>query len=179
MVDESELISLSLQQANVLFTSNHNNGFSTYLNVEMLNSLSTMQGFGHISIEDAFVKYNHNQTLNIKLGYFTPTFNSFNEIYNKFPLMPYAYRPFMYEKALANIINPEDICSYTLFRFIRASFLRLYVLRVMVSSNPLLAASFKERLLAPIRSQSFTASTVLDTSFILTFFRSFSTFICS
>lgn len=109
MVDESELISLSLQQANVLFTSNHNNGFSTYLNVEMLNSLSTMQGFGHISIEDAFVKYNHNQTLNIKLGYFTPTFNSFNEIYNKFPLMPYAYRPFMYEKALANIINPEDI----------------------------------------------------------------------
>lgn len=48
------------------------------------------------------------KALNIKFGHIVPTFNAFNEIKTKFPLLPYLIRPMVYESSFRYIIQPEE-----------------------------------------------------------------------
>jgi hypothetical protein len=113
--DSAEAMSFQLQQLNMIVSSDIGSDLFGYVNLEMTNSTNTILDFGGIAIEDVFVRYNYNKYLKVKVGHFTPRFNSFSQTYNKFPIIPYIIRPFFYEKAWAGMVPPEDILPQKAF----------------------------------------------------------------
>lgn len=89
--------SFTIQQANIMARSNFGKGFSGFLNLEFTNSFSSSEGWGDLSLQEAFVRYEHNNYLNVKVGQFLPSFNNMYEIYNRTPLLPFMMRPIVYE----------------------------------------------------------------------------------
>lgn len=87
------------QQLNLLFAKDLADSFSAFANVELTNSFSSKDGWGSVKLEEAWVRYNHSSALNVKAGLQIPTFNNLNEIKNRTPLLPYIFRPSVYEAA--------------------------------------------------------------------------------
>ena len=92
------------QQLNLLFAKDLTDSFSAFVNVELTNSFSSKDGWGSIKLEEAWVRYNHSSALNVKAGLQIPTFNNLNEIKNRTPLLPYIFRPSVYESAYSEFL---------------------------------------------------------------------------
>jgi len=97
--------SFSLQQLNLFFQKDLGKGLSSFVNIEAVNSFSTRDGWGSLRIEEAWVRYRTSRAFNLKAGLQIPIFNSFNEIKNRMPLIPYVIRPLVYESSLARQLN--------------------------------------------------------------------------
>jgi hypothetical protein len=89
--------SFTIQQTNIMARNNFGKGFSGFLNLEITNSFANGDGWGDLSLQEAFVRYEYNNLLNVKIGQFLPTFNNMYEIYNRTPLLPFMMRPIIYE----------------------------------------------------------------------------------
>ncbi len=105
---EEEQVNFNLQQANILMLSNLGKGFSGFVNLEITNNYSSSKFWGNFSLQEAYVKYDHNMNLKAKIGLFIPKFNNMYEIYNRTPLLPYLFRPIVYEASFWKMFNPED-----------------------------------------------------------------------
>ena len=92
------------QQMNIFLSKDINDHFSTFINFEFTNTYSSKKNWGAFSIEEAWIKYSRNNLINIKGGLFIPSFNNLNEIKNRTILLPYIFRPFVYETQLGSTI---------------------------------------------------------------------------
>ena len=102
--DKGKLSSYSLQQLNLLFRKEFGSSFSSFVNMESLNTYSSADGWGSLKFSEAWVRYNHDKALNIKVGLQIPTFNNLNDIKNRTPLLPYILRPAVYESSYETIL---------------------------------------------------------------------------
>jgi len=99
---------LYMQQANLFATSELGSGFSAFVNLEFTNNYSSNKFWGSFNLQEAYVKYQKNSALRLKVGLFLPKFNNLNEVYNRTPLLPYINRPLIYETSFWVVISPED-----------------------------------------------------------------------
>lgn len=100
---------MGINQLNIMASSSLSENISSYLNLEFTNNYSSSKGFGYFNLQEAFVRWDYRDYFKVKFGMLIPSFNSFYEIYNRFPLFPYIARPKMYETNLENVVNLFDI----------------------------------------------------------------------
>lgn len=92
--------SSSVQQLNLFFRKELSDRFTSWVNLEFVNSFSSEKNWGALNLEEAWVSYKYNDLLNVKAGLLTPRFNYLNEVKNRMPLLPYITRPLIYETSL-------------------------------------------------------------------------------
>lgn len=97
--------SFSLQQINLLLKKNFGERFSSFVDLESVNTYSTERGWGGMKFSEAWFSYNPNRKLNVKLGLQVPVFNNLNDIKNRTPLLPYLFRPVVYESSFNNFLQ--------------------------------------------------------------------------
>jgi hypothetical protein len=105
---QDETTTFTIQQLNVFFQQNLSARWSSFVNVQAVNSYDSQRGWGSMSIEEAWVRYHRSRRLNVKLGLLIPPFNRFNEIKNKMPLHEYIIRPLVYESSLAEVVAVDE-----------------------------------------------------------------------
>jgi len=87
----------NLQQLNLLFRKEFSESFTGWVNIEFANSFNSVNKWGQLSLEEAWVNYQGSNSFNLKVGYIIPKFGYLNEIKNRWPLLPYITRPLIYE----------------------------------------------------------------------------------
>lgn len=100
--------SFVLQQMNLFAAKNFGTEFSSFVNLEFTNSFSMEDNVGYFRIEEAWLKYSPSSGFNFKSGLLIPRFNNFNEIKNRTVLLPYIYRPMVYETAFSQQFNTAE-----------------------------------------------------------------------
>ena len=96
------------QQLNLIAQKDLSPKFRSFVNLEFLNTYDGSLDWGSASLKEAWVRYDVNPTLNLKLGLHIPIFNALNDIKIRTPLLPYVIRPIVYEESLAEIIAIEE-----------------------------------------------------------------------
>ena len=107
--------SFSVQQANIMARNDFGNGFSAFINLELTNNYSSSQGWGDLQLQEAFVRYEYSNFLKAKVGLFIPTFNNMYEIYNRTPILPFIFRPYVYEPMLKSFVDNSDFLPQRAF----------------------------------------------------------------
>ncbi len=105
--------SFSLQQMNIFFQRNLSQKWNAFISLEFLNSFSTSRFWGELNIDEAWISYHASRQLQIKAGLIVPTFNNMNEIKNRMPLLPYIYRPIIYEVSMVKEFPVEEFVPLT------------------------------------------------------------------
>ncbi|MGE5410472.1 MAG: hypothetical protein ACM3MI_05890, partial [Clostridiales bacterium] len=82
--------------------------FSTFINFELTNSFSTERNWGTFNLEEAWLRYSYSNLLNIRGGLFIPSFNNLNTIKNRSIILPYIFRPLVYETAMEQIMSAAN-----------------------------------------------------------------------
>ena len=100
--------SFSVQQLNMMFQKDLAKNWTSFINLEFINSFSSGRQWGQFNLEEAWIRYRLGKRLNIKAGLQIPIFNNLNEISNKTPILPYIIRPIAYETSFSDFINIED-----------------------------------------------------------------------
>ena len=103
--DKETNSSFSLQQINLLLKKNFGERFSSFVDLESVNTYSTERGWGGMKFSEAWFSYNPDRKLNVKLGLQVPVFNNLNDIKNRTPLLPYLFRPVVYESSFNNFLQ--------------------------------------------------------------------------
>lgn len=101
--------SFSIQQMNLFMFKQLDRQFSTFINLEITNSLSTEEGWGGLALDEAWVKYDRSRGFKVKAGLLVPTFNNLNAIRDKTPLLPYIIRPFAYETLVSDFLSTDEL----------------------------------------------------------------------
>jgi hypothetical protein len=96
-----------LQQADIMATKEFEDRFSVFLDLQFTNSYNSKLNWGSLNIEEGWVKYSYSQALNVKAGVIVPTFNAMLQVKSRTPLLPYIFRPFVYESIMLETINLE------------------------------------------------------------------------
>jgi hypothetical protein len=98
----------TLQQVNLFLSKDFGSRFSAFVNLEFTDNFASNLGWGSLSLQEAFVRYEGSEYFNVKAGLFLPQFNNLYEIYNRLPLLPYVFRPFIYETQFDAFVSRED-----------------------------------------------------------------------
>ncbi len=101
--------SFSLQQLDLMASHEFTPKISAFVNFELTNTYSSGKGWGSFSIQEAWVKYRFSNELNAKAGLLVPIFNNLNEIKNRTPLLPYIFRPFVYEASITDVFPVNEL----------------------------------------------------------------------
>lgn len=100
--------SFNTQQLNLFFQTDVAEKWRAFVNFEFLNNFSSSRVWGAANLEEAWIRYRHNERFSLKLGLQIPTFNHLNEIKNRTPLLPYVIRPLVYETSFSEFIAVEE-----------------------------------------------------------------------
>ncbi len=100
--------SFFLQQANGFLNKPLSDKANAFLNVELTNSFSSSENWGSFSLEEAWVKYQFSDAVRVRGGLLIPTFNNLNTIKNRTPLLPYLFRPAIYETLMSAFVDGGD-----------------------------------------------------------------------
>lgn len=100
--------SFNIQEMDLVFQKDLGSALSTFADLQFLNTYSTEKGWGDLNLDQMWIKYSPAKQFNVKFGHIVPTFNAFNEIKTKFPLLPYIFRPLIYEASINAIVNPQE-----------------------------------------------------------------------
>ncbi|MDP6037792.1 MAG: hypothetical protein QGG64_04520, partial [Candidatus Latescibacteria bacterium] len=103
-----KLSSFSLQQLNLFMQKDLAQNWRAFINIEGVNTFNSKRNWGSLRFEEAWARYRSGVKFNLKVGLQIPTFNHFNEIKNRTPLLPYAIRPLVYETSFEEIISVEE-----------------------------------------------------------------------
>ncbi len=101
--------SFGIGQANVFLSKSTDYGLSGFVNLEFVNNYSSDKGWGSFNLQEAFIRYEQSEKLVLKGGLFVPTFNNLYEVYNRTPLLPYLFRPMLYETQQGQVTRIFDI----------------------------------------------------------------------
>jgi len=97
--------SFLLQQLNLFLQRDLAEDWTSFVNFEIINSYSSFRDWGSFSLEEAWVSYRSSEQFKIKVGLQIPEFNNLNIIKNRTPLLPYIFRPIIYETSFGESIN--------------------------------------------------------------------------
>ena len=97
--------SFNAQQLNILFRKELTSRWSSFINVEFLNSFSSKENLGSATLDEAWLRYRHDHRFDLRMGLLVPRFNNLNEIKNRTPLLPYAIRPIVYEESFGDFFE--------------------------------------------------------------------------
>lgn len=107
MKDTSRSTSSEVSELDLFLNKQISQKISALIDLQFLNNFSTAKSWGDLNVDEAWVKFNLDRAFVIKTGFIVPTFNNFNEIKSKFPLIPYVFRPIIYESN--NTVAGPDI----------------------------------------------------------------------
>lgn len=94
-----------LQQMNLFLSKDISDRFKSFIDLELTNAFSSDRNWGAFNVEEAWVRYSYSNALNVKGGLLIPNFNNLNQIKNRTILLPYIFRPFVYETAVKGILQ--------------------------------------------------------------------------
>lgn len=97
--------SFSLDQLNLFFAKEFSPKLSGFVNLQLTNTFSSDKSWGGFNLEEAWLKYAPDPAFTIQAGLLVPEFNNLNEIKNKTPLLPYVFRPLVYEATISSILD--------------------------------------------------------------------------
>lgn len=107
--EDQNYFTMGISQLNLFFQKDFGDDFSSFVNFELINNYSSDRGFGAFNLQEAYLRWNLADELKFKFGMVIPVFNQMYEIYNKTPLLPYIFRPKLYETNQGNLV---DIFSF-------------------------------------------------------------------
>lgn len=107
--------SLSLQQMNLMLGKELSPNFSSFVSLQFTSNFNSTKIWGSFNVEEAWMKYRGSESFNIKAGLLVPTFNNFNEIKTKTPLLPYIMRPLVYESPMADLVTATNFVPENAF----------------------------------------------------------------
>ncbi|HEX2897690.1 MAG TPA: hypothetical protein VHP63_06540, partial [candidate division Zixibacteria bacterium] len=79
--------------------------WTSFVNFEIINSYSSFRDWGSFNLEEAWVGYRSSDQFKFKVGLQIPEFNNLNIIKNRSPLLPYIFRPIIYETSFGESVN--------------------------------------------------------------------------
>jgi len=97
--------SFLLQQLNLFLQKDLAEGWTSFVNFEIVNSYSSFRDWGSFNLEEAWVGYRAREQFKIKVGLQIPEFNNLNIIKNRTPLLPYIFRPIVYEASFGEFVG--------------------------------------------------------------------------
>lgn len=100
--------SFAIQQLDIFLQRQIDDNFSAFVDMEYQLNYSSDHRWGSMSLQEAWLQYSHSDAFNVKLGLLYPAFNHLNEIKNRLALLPYIFRPGVYERLLSNLYRSED-----------------------------------------------------------------------
>ncbi len=106
--DTGTYTTFNAQQLNILFRKQLSTRWSSFINVEFLNSFSAKDMLGSASLDEAWVRYRRSRQFDLRIGLQVPRFNNLNEIKNRTPLLPYVVRPIVYEESFNDFFALEE-----------------------------------------------------------------------
>lgn len=104
-----------LQQMNLMLGKDLSPSFSSFISLQFVSNFNSSKFWGSFNVEEAWVKYRAAEYLNVKAGLLVPTFNNFNEIKTKTPLLPYIMRPLIYESPMADLVTATNFIPENAF----------------------------------------------------------------
>jgi hypothetical protein len=107
--------SFSMQQLNLIAQKDISDQWTAFINFQAVNNFSSGKRWGAYSVEEAWLRYRKDNHFNLKLGLQIPIFNSFNEIKNRTPLVPYVTKPLVYEDSYSEVIAISDFVPQNTF----------------------------------------------------------------
>ncbi len=104
----ADLQASNIQQLNIFFRKELSQNFTSWINLQFVNNYSSAGlNMGKFNLDEAWLRYDYSTALTVKAGLLVPRFNYLHEIKNKMPLLPYIYRPLVYESSVSSTINPS------------------------------------------------------------------------
>jgi hypothetical protein len=100
--------SFALQQLDLFLNKEIDENFSAFIDLEFQLNYSSDNHWGSLSLQEAWMNYHYADELNLKAGLLYPAFNHLNEIKNRLALLPYVFRPMVYERLLSKRFFTED-----------------------------------------------------------------------
>ncbi len=100
--------SFAMQQMDIFLRKEMGEDFTAFVDLEFQLNYASERGWGSMSLQEAWMNYHVSDAFNIKTGMLFPAFNRLNEIKNRLALLPYLFRPLIYERLLANKFLAED-----------------------------------------------------------------------
>jgi len=97
-----------MQQMNIFLQKDFSTELSSFASLEFTNSFNSNINVGGIQVEEAWLKYSPSSAFNVKAGQLVPKFNNLNEIKNRTVLLPYIYRPLVYETVFNSQFGNEE-----------------------------------------------------------------------
>lgn len=98
----------ALQQMDLFLRKEIGDELTAFVDLEFQLNYSSDNRWGSMSIQEAWLNYHMSDAANIKLGLLYPAFNHLNEIKNRLALLPYLFRPLVYERLLSEKFYAED-----------------------------------------------------------------------
>lgn len=99
---------MGISQMNLFFAKDFGDDFSAFVNFELINNFSSDRGFGAFNLQEAYLFWDAADYAKIKFGMVIPRFNQLYEIYNRTPLLPFVFRPKLYETNQGNLVDIFD-----------------------------------------------------------------------
>ncbi|MCP4724386.1 MAG: hypothetical protein GY863_05105 [bacterium] len=93
------------QQLNLFLQKNVTQKWSSFVSIELNNTFSSERKWGGLNLEEAWLRYKYSDAFKLTMGLLVPEFNNLNKIKNRSPLLPYIFRPAVYERSLDGILN--------------------------------------------------------------------------
>ncbi len=103
-----ERSSFAVQQLDIFLQKPIGEHFSAFVDLEYQLNYSSDKKWGSLSLQEAWLNYAPIDEINLKVGMLYPAFNNLNEIKNRLALLPYIFRPGIYERLLSEVYMAED-----------------------------------------------------------------------
>jgi len=103
-----ERSSFAIQQMDLFLQKHIGEDFTAFVDLEYQLNYSSEHRWGSFSIQEAWLHYALSDEFGFKIGMLYPAFNNLNEIKNRLALLPYIFRPGIYERLLSRLFLSED-----------------------------------------------------------------------
>jgi len=100
--------SFAMQQLDLFLRKEMGDDFTAFVDLEFQLNYSSEARWGSLSLQEAWMNYHVSDAFNVKTGLLFPAFNRLNEIKNRLALLPYLFRPLIYERLLSQKFYAED-----------------------------------------------------------------------
>jgi hypothetical protein len=115
-IDEGETkSSFVLQQLDIFLQKDLGDKFSFFADIEFQRNFNSQFAWGSLSIQEAWLNYEFMPEMELKAGLLFPTFSNLNDIRNRLAVLPYLYRPLIYERTLSSVFPLEDFTPQQAF----------------------------------------------------------------
>ncbi|PLX23921.1 MAG: hypothetical protein C0600_13970 [Ignavibacteria bacterium] len=103
-----ERSTFAVQQMDLFLRKDIGESFSAFVDLEFQLNYSSNNRWGSMSLQEAWLNYEPTDAFSVKVGMLYPAFNNLNEVKNRLALLPYVFRPGVYERLLSSLYMSEN-----------------------------------------------------------------------